>query len=100
MLIAGALAQHDWPPQHLFGHQPPPYPPKPAQQAYPQPPPYPNQNQYKQPPYGQQAEHGYCDTRSPPKCLRNANQTYCLKDTEYPEKEIQVNSQDTKIHAL
>lgn len=34
----------------------------------------------------------YCDPRSPPKCVYSANATFCLKDYEYPEQEIQVKS--------
>ena len=51
----------------------------------------PPQDPYKRPPpYNYQAEYGYCDPRTPPKCVQNATDTYCLKDYEYPEKEVQV----------
>lgn len=32
----------------------------------------------------------YCDPRTPPKCAYSYNATFCLKDYEYPEQEIQV----------
>lgn len=33
---------------------------------------------------------GYCDPRVPPRCAQHINATYCLKDYDYPEREIQV----------
>lgn len=83
MLVAGAFAEAQS--EARKGH-PSPKPPQP----YPKPP-YPQQDPYKRPPpYGYQTEYDYCDPRAPPKCVRNANETYCLADSEYPEKEIKV----------
>lgn len=60
---------------------------------YPQPPfpqlPFPQWGQFEQPSYGP-VSSGHCDSQATPKCLKNVNQTFCLKDTEYPEKEIKV----------
>jgi hypothetical protein len=43
-------------------------------------------------PYGQQykSEYDYCDSRKAPKCAKTGTETFCLKDTEYPEKEVKV----------
>lgn len=60
--------------------------------AYPQtryPQPLYRRNQYINKSY---SKVEYCDPRSPPKCVKNVNETFCLKDTEYPEKEVQVNT--------
>lgn len=60
---------------------PEPYAPKSAYPVYPEP------------SYGTayyKKDYNYCDPRSPPKCAHNASSTYCLKDYEYPEEDIQV----------
>lgn len=60
-----------------------------SQPRYPQPPiSYFEQSQYK--PSYEQVEYNYCDPRSPPHCVKNATEIFCLKDFEYPEKEVQV----------
>lgn len=48
------------------------------------------------PVYGQdyKPQYNYCDPRAPPKCAQHVNATYCLKDYDYPEREIQVISLD------
>ena len=71
---------------------PPPAYPKPA---YPSPVPtyYPKPS-YPQPaypaPYNQKYESEYCDSRKAPKCSKNGTLTFCLEDSEYPEKEVKV----------
>lgn len=57
---------------------------------YPQPPPsYPaEQSPYKH--SYEQDEYNYCNPRTPPKCVKNTNDIFCMKDFEYPEKEVQV----------
>jgi len=51
-------------------------------------------------PYGQQykSEYDYCDSRKAPKCAKTGTETFCLKDTEYPEKEVKVSLILTLIH--
>ncbi|XP_046453978.1 proline-rich protein 3-like isoform X1 [Daphnia pulex] len=64
--------------------------PKPA---YPSPVPtyYPKPS-YPQPaypaPYNQKYESEFCDSRKAPKCSKNGTLTFCLEDSEYPEKEV------------
>ena len=68
----------------------PSYPsyPKPSyhEPAYPSKPSYPLYD-YK-PSY--KKDYGYCDPRATPSCAEHANATFCLKDYEYPERDIQV----------
>ncbi|XP_032795270.2 adhesive plaque matrix protein [Daphnia magna] len=70
---------------------PAPVDPKPAYPAgptYPKPayaePAYPVAYEKK---YESQYEH-YCDPRKAPKCSNNGTETFCLKDSEYPVKEV------------
>ena len=100
MLVA-VLAMPEPDPQYP---KPPAYP-KPAPKyptykpSYNKMPSYPKQDQYKQPAYGQQ--YDYCDPRTPPNCSNNVTEIFCLKDEQYPEKEIQVNTQQlNKVHYL
>ena len=73
---------------------PPAYPkpsyPVPAPPAYPKP-------AYPEPAYPKSAyptaygqKYDYCDPRKAPKCSNNGTETYCIKDSEYPEKEVKV----------
>jgi len=55
---------------------------------------YPEPSYGKKPPkssYPAGYKQDYCDPRAPPACVQSLNDTFCLKDYEYPEKEIQVN---------
>ena len=47
--------------------------------------------------YGQKYDN-YCDPRKAPKCAKTDTDTFCLKDTEYPEKEVKVSLVLTLIH--
>nr|CAH0098337.1 unnamed protein product [Daphnia galeata] len=38
--------------------------------------------------YGKRVEYVYCDPRTPPSCVKSVNETFCLKDSDYPEKDI------------
>uniref|UniRef100_A0A0P5PRS6 Uncharacterized protein n=1 Tax=Daphnia magna TaxID=35525 RepID=A0A0P5PRS6_9CRUS len=62
-VLLGALAEAAADPQHY---------PKPAYPA----------------PYSQKSEYNYCDPRKAPKCAEKGNETFCLKDSEYPLKEV------------
>lgn len=99
MLIAGTYSEVEEVPEYeseigqptqykaTGGRLPPKY--KSTQSSYSQPRyPQTEQSQYK-PPY-EQDEYNYCNPRSPPACVKNASDTFCLKDFEYPEKEVQV----------
>lgn len=65
--------------EYPTSYSPPPGYSKPA---------YPKEEPYKQPDYGKKYE--YCDPRATPKCVKNDAETICLKDEEYPAKEIEV----------
>ncbi len=96
-MLVGVLAMPDpaADPQHYS--KPPAYP-KPAptyptyKPSYKTVPAYPKPAQNKQPAYGQKykSEYDYCDPRAPPTCSNNGTESICLKDEEYPEKEVQV----------
>nr|CAH0105477.1 unnamed protein product [Daphnia galeata] len=71
----------------------PPAYPKPSYPV-PAPPAYPK-SAYSEPAYPKPAyptaygqKYDYCDPRKAPKCSNNGTDTYCLKDSEYPEKEV------------
>ncbi|XP_046456014.1 neurotrophin 1-like [Daphnia pulex] len=80
----------------------PTYPKYPASPTYPKPaypkPTYPAPPAYPKPTYPAPAppaypaaygpKYDYCDPRKAPKCSNNGTETFCLKDTEYPEKEV------------
>lgn len=36
------------------------------------------------------SEYDLCDPRKAPKCAGKSNDTLCLKDSEYPSKEVKV----------
>ncbi|KAI9553301.1 hypothetical protein GHT06_021199 [Daphnia sinensis] len=48
----------------------------------------PRQNPNSPLPQSKRVEYVYCDPRSPPTCVKNLNETFCLKDVDYPEKDI------------
>ena len=76
--------------------------PKPGYPAYPEPaypkpvypapvyskPTYHREEPYKQPDYGKKYE--YCDPRAAPKCVKNDTEIICIKDEEYPIREVEV----------
>lgn len=43
-------------------------------------------------PYSQKykSSNGYCHPRKAPTCSKNGTLTFCVKDPEYPEKEVKV----------
>jgi hypothetical protein len=47
--------------------------------------------------YGQKYNN-YCNPRKAPTCAKTGTETFCLKDTEYPEKEVKVSLVLTLIH--
>jgi len=47
--------------------------------------------------YGQKY-NSYCNPRKAPTCAKTDTETFCLKDTEYPEKEVKVCLVRTLIH--
>jgi hypothetical protein len=53
-------------------------------------------------PYSQQykSDYDYCDSRKAPKCAKTGTETFCLKDSEYPEKEVKVSFVLTLIHRI
>ena len=107
MALAGALADPEpaADPQYRSYSKYPSY--EPSYPSYPKPsyhePAYPSKPSYHEPTYpskpsypsydhkpSYKKDYGYCDPRATPSCAEHANATFCLKDYEYPERDIQV----------
>lgn len=84
MMLIGVFAIPEPEPQYPRKENAAPYAAPPAYSK----PAYPKEEPYKQPAYGKQ--YDYCDPRKAPKCAKNDDEILCLKDEEYPNKDVEV----------